>query len=157
MNTYIYTQDGAPRLCLQWSSHVEADGVLDVLREGTTKNKVIQSILKSAGPYTTPRAVIHYLSRQKRPTTARIIEVMAMLHQEGLGTYLERGGAKVFIKLSVHEIAPILDQFNISLAYYEWRYKQTVPPMSHGVASLVNEFLRGQCGRLDVKTLQELI
>ena len=122
------------------------------------KNKVTQRILKSAGPYTTPRAVIRYLSRQKRPTTARIIEVMTMLHQEGLGTYLEQGGAKVFIKLPVHEIAPMLHRFNISLAYYESRYKQTVPPMSHGVVSLVNEFLGVQCEPLllDVKTLQEL-
>ena len=116
------------------------------------KNKVTQRVLKSAGPYMTPRSVIYYMSRETRPTTARVIEVMARLHQEGLGTYLERGGAKVSIKLPVHEIAPMLHQFNISLAYYESRYMQAVPPMSHGVVSLVNEFL----GELDEETLQEL-
>ena len=120
------------------------------------RNKLIQKILLSAGPYTTPRSVIYYMSRETRPTTARVIEVMARLHQEGLGTHLERGGAKVFIKLPVHEIAPMLDQFNISLAYYESRYRQTVPPMSHGVVSLVNQFLGGLCEPLYSKPLQEL-
>ena len=133
---------------------------IDVFRDGTLKNKLIRRILVSAGPYTTPRAVIHYMSGRNRPTTARVIEVMSRLHQEGIGTYLERGGAagaKVFIKLPVHEIAPMLDQFNVSLAYYESRYKQTVPPMSHGVVSLVNQFRGGQCEPLYAKTLQELI
>ena len=123
------------------------------------KNKVIQRILKSAGPYTTPRVVIQSMTREKRPTTAGIIEVMMKLHQEGLGTYLERGGAagaKAFIKRPAHEIAPMLDRFNISLATYDSRYKQTVPLMSNGVVSLVNQFWCGQCETLDGETSQEL-
>ena len=141
------TQAGATRLYLQWpvDADVDADVPLDALNDDTSKNKVVEKILKSPGPYTTPRIVNRSLTRRTRPNTAQVIEVMETLHQDGLGTYLEQGGAKVFIKVPVHQITSQLEQFNISVQCYESCYNQPVPArVSHGVESMVKAFTSGE-------------
>lgn len=139
------TEDGTPCLYLQWPADSESEAPVDLLSDDTSKNRVIEKILKSSGPYTTPRIVNRSLTRRTRPNTAQVIEVMETLHQDGLGTYLEQGGAKVFIKLPVHQITTQLDQFNISVESYEFCYSQAVPNrVSHGVDCLVKAFQSGE-------------